>query len=107
MDTQKDPKDQILKRILSQVEDPDALTKNSNIQSFVFLVIALITILALLMFFGFTEEKEYLMMLLVWLSGVSIGTVVILRSSMSQWEILRGYIDKDKMRADLENRDNT
>lgn len=107
MDTQKDPKDQILKRILSQVEDPDASTKNSNIQSFLFLVIALITILAPLMFFGFTEEKEYLMMLLVWLSGVSIGTVVILRSSMSQWEILRGYIDKDKMRADLENRDNT
>ena len=107
MDTQEDPKDQILKRILSQVEDPDALTKNSNIQSFVILVIALITILAPLMFFGFTEKKEYLMMLLVWLSGVSIGAVVTLRSSISQWEILKNYIDKDKMRADLENRDNT
>jgi hypothetical protein len=47
------------------------------------------------------------MLLLVWLSGVSIGTVVILRSSMSQWKVISNYIDTDKMRADLANRDNT
>jgi len=63
--------------------------------------------LAPLIFFGFTEKKEYLMMSLVWLSGVSIGTLIILRSSTNQWKILRNYIDKDKIRADLENRDKT
>jgi hypothetical protein len=58
MDTQEDPKDQILKRILRQIEDPDTLTKNSNIQSVVFLVLALITIFAPLIFFGFTEKRN-------------------------------------------------
>lgn len=107
MKAEEDPKIRILKRILIQIEDSDNLVKNSNIQTVVFLVIALITILAPLMFFGFTEKKEYLMMLLVWLSGVSIGTVVIMRSSMSQWNVLKNYIDKDRMKADLENRANT
>jgi len=107
MNTQEDAKILLLKRILSQMEEPDASTKNSNTQSFVFLAIALITILAPLIFFGFTEKKEYLMMSLVWLSGVSIGTLIILRSSTNQWKILRNYIDKDKIRADLENRDKT
>jgi len=107
MNTPDEAKIQLLKRILSQIEDPDTLIKSSNIQSIVFIVLALITILIPLMFFGFTEKNEYLMMLLVWLSGVSIGTLVIMRSSMNQWKFISSYIDKDKIRADLENKDNT
>lgn len=106
MNAQEDSKIQILKKILNHLEDPITLTKNNNSQSAAFLVIALITIGVPLMFFGFTEKKEYLMLLLVWISGVSVGTLVILRSSINQWETLKNYIDKDKVRADLESNDN-
>ena len=106
MNTKEDYKIQILKKILNHLEDPFTLTKNSKTQSVAFLAIALITLSVPLMFFGFTEKKEYLMLLLVWISGVSTGTLVILRSGMSQWDTLKNYIDQDKMRADLESMNN-
>lgn len=106
MNTQEDSKIQILNKILNHLEDPFTLTKNSKTQSFAFLAIALITISVPLMFFGSTEKKEYLMLLLVWISGISAGTLVILRSGMSQRNVLKKYIGKDKMRADLESIDN-
>ncbi|MBL4799558.1 MAG: hypothetical protein JKY50_19315 [Oleispira sp.] len=107
MSAPQDQKEIFLKRIVGQLENPEALAKTNSTHSIVLLVISIITLLVPLMYFGFSEKKEYLMVLLTWLSGISIGTAIMTRLSLGQWGIIKEYLDIGRIKSDLKDRNKT